>query len=55
MLDNDDVPKEESSSEFGKDKYKYEKGTDEVTGNKEIEPANTEIAVYKDIAFWPRT
>ena len=40
--DNDDVPKEESSSACSKDGYEYEEGTDEVTG---IEQANTEIAV----------
>ena len=32
-----DVLKDESSSAFGKDRYEYEEGTDEVTGNKEIE------------------
>ena len=35
--DNDDVPKEESFSARGKDRYEYEKRNDEVTGNKEIE------------------
>ena len=53
--DNDDVLKEESSRACDKDRYEYEEGTDEVTGNKEIEQANTEIAVYKDIAFWLQT
>ena len=48
--DNDDVSKE-SSSEFSKNKYKYEEGTDEVTGNKEIEPTNTENVVYKTSHF----
>ena len=47
--DNNDVPKEESSSAFNKDRYEYEEGTGEVTGNKEIEQANTEIALYEDI------
>ena len=41
---NNDMPKEESSSTCGKDRYEYEEGTDEITGNKEIELANTEIA-----------
>ena len=49
------MPKEESSSVCSKDRYEYEEGTDEVIGNKEIEQANTRIAVYKDIAFWPQT
>ena len=49
------MQKEESSSACGKDRYEYKKGTDEVTGNKEIEQANTEIAVFEVIAFWPRT
>ena len=53
--DNDDVPKKESSSIYNKDRYEYEEGTDEVTGNKEIEQENTEIAVYEDITFWPWT
>ena len=53
--DNDDVPKKRSSSAFSKGKYEYEEGTDEVTWNKEIEQANTVIAVYEDIVFWPRT
>ena len=35
--DNDDVPKELSSNACGKERYEYEEGTDEVTGNKEIE------------------
>ena len=51
--DNDDVSKEESPSTFSEDMYEYEEGNYEVTGNKEIEQANTEIAVYEDIAFWP--
>ena len=34
--DSDDVPKEESSSACGKDRYEYEEGTGEVNGNKEI-------------------
>ena len=37
-----------------KDWYEYEEGTDKVTGNKEIKQANTEIAMYEDIVFWPR-
>ena len=45
------MPKEESSSACGKDRYEYEEGSDKFTGNKEKEPANTEIAVYKDIVF----
>ena len=49
--DNYDVSKEESFSACGKDRYKYEEGTDKVTGNKEIEKAKTEIAVYEDNAF----
>ena len=53
--DNDDGPKEESSSACGKDWYEYEEGIDEVIGNKETEQANIEITVYADIAFWPRT
>ena len=48
--DNDDVQNEKSSSACGKDRY--EERTD---GNKEIEQANTEIAVYEDIPFWSRT
>ena len=47
--------KEERSTVDGEDRYEYKEGTDEVTGNKEIEQANTEIVVYEDIAFWPRT
>ena len=35
--DNEDVPNEESSNACGKDRYECEEGTDEVTGNKEIE------------------
>ena len=50
---NDDVPKEESSNAYGKDRYKYKEGTDEVTGNKGIEQANTEIAVYECNATAP--
>ena len=50
--DNDE-PKEENSSACSKYRYEYEEGTDEVTGNKEIEQANTEIDVYEDFAFWP--
>ena len=38
--DNDDVIEEQSSSACSKDRYEYEEGTDEVTGNKEIERAN---------------
>ena len=49
------MPKEESSSACGKHKYEYEEGTDEVTGNIEIEQANTEIAMYEDTTFWPQT
>ena len=52
--DNDDIPKEESSNTCGKDRYEYKEWTDDITGNKEIELANTEIAVYEDIAFWSR-
>ena len=33
---NNDVPKEESSSAWGKDMYEYEEGTNEVTRKKEI-------------------
>ena len=51
---NEDVPKEESSSSCGKDRYEYE-GSDKVTGNKEIDQANTEIAVYEGIAVWPQS
>ena len=43
--DNDDVPKKESSSACGKDRYEYEEGTHEDIGNKEKEQANIEIAV----------
>ena len=50
--DNDIVPKEESSRAYGKYRYKSEERTDEVTGNKEMEQANTETAVDEDIAFW---
>ena len=53
--DNDDVAKEESYSVCGKDRYKYEEETDGATGNKEIEQANTDIAVYEGITFWPQT
>ena len=49
--DNDDVLKKKSFSACSKDRCKYEKRT----GNKEIELANPEIAVYEDIVFWPRT
>ena len=35
--ENDDVQKEESSDACGKDRYEYEEGIDEITGNKEIE------------------
>ena len=41
--DNDDGPKEESSSACSKDWYEYEKGIDEVIGNKETEQANSDI------------
>ena len=51
--DNDDVPKEKSSSACSKDRYEYEEGTDKVTRNKE--QVNIEIAVFEDIEFWPRT
>ena len=44
-----DVPKFESSSTCGKDKYKYDKEINDVTGNKEQE--NTLITVYKAITF----
>ena len=44
--DNDDMLKEDTFSV---------EVTDEGTGNKEIEQANTDIAVCEDIAFWPRT
>ena len=40
--DNDGMPKEENPSACGKDRY-------EGTGNKKIEHAKTEIAVYEDI------
>ena len=50
------MPKEEISSTCRKDRYVYKKRIDEFTGNKKkIEQANTEITVYKDIVFWPRT
>ena len=48
------MSKDESSNAYGKDRYKYEWGTDEVTEIKAIEQANTNIAVYEDIVFWPR-
>ena len=32
--DNDDILNEENPSACGKDRYEYEEGTDEVTGNK---------------------
>ena len=34
------------------DDDEYEEGTDNITGNKEMEQANREIALYEDIAFW---
>ena len=43
---DNNVSKEGSPSVWGKDSYKYDEGIDEVTGNKEIEQANTEIVVY---------
>ena len=52
---NDGMSKEEISFPCCKDRYEYEERTDEVTGNKEIKQENTEIVVYEDIAFWPRT
>ena len=45
--DNDDVPNKENTSECSKDRYEYEEGSKEVTGNKETEQAKTEIAVYE--------
>ena len=50
--DNDDVAKEESSSACSKCRYKYQEGNDEVTGNKEIEQANTEIAMYANASHF---
>ena len=41
------VTKKESSSKCGMDRYKYEEGTDKVTGNKEIEQAT-----YRDICCY---
>ena len=49
--DNDDVLKEESSSACSKDRYKYEERTDEISGNKEIEPANTDVSMYNTSHF----
>ena len=47
--------KKESSSVCGKDMYKSEEESDEVTVSKEIEQPNTEIAVYENIAVWSWT
>ena len=55
VVGDDDVSKEESTSACGKDRFEFTEGTDEVTGYKEIEQANTEIAVYENIASWPQT
>ena len=51
--DSNDMSKEERSSARGKNRYVYEEGTEKVTGNKEIEQGNKEIAVCENIAFWP--
>ena len=53
--DNDNVPNEVSSRACPKERYENEEGNDKFSRKKEIEQANTEIAVYEDIAFWPRT
>ena len=34
MNENDYMPSDESSSAYGKDRYEYKEGSDEVTGNK---------------------